>query len=104
MDKFLEREFPDVLNISKGESHEVIFIPDSYIYKDLTEKVILRCRTREHKIVFDWNFKRKLVFGWFNFLCDKCETKSAQIVLVAFIKIGLQVSIQFLTFLNLQGN
>ena len=42
MDKFLEREFPDVLNISDGESHEVIFIPDSYIYKDLTEKVILR--------------------------------------------------------------
>ena len=42
MDKFLEREFPEVLNISKGESHEVIFIPDSYIYKDLTEKVILR--------------------------------------------------------------
>ena len=39
MVKFLEREFPEVLKVSEGESHQVIFIPDTYIFGDLTEKV-----------------------------------------------------------------
>ena len=39
MQRFLEREFPEVLNILKGESHELIFIPESFIYGNLTEKV-----------------------------------------------------------------
>ena len=39
MNKFLEREFPEVLKVSEGESHQVIFIPDNYIFGSLTEKV-----------------------------------------------------------------
>jgi hypothetical protein len=35
---FLEREFPTILK-RESEPHNVIFMPDSYIYKDLTEKV-----------------------------------------------------------------
>ena len=39
MNKFLEREFPEILKVANGESHQVIFIPDTYIFGDLTEKV-----------------------------------------------------------------
>ncbi len=43
MNKFLDREFPEVRDVTKGESHQLIFVPDSFIYGDLTEKV--RCST-----------------------------------------------------------
>ena len=39
MSKFLDREFPEVRDVTKGESHQLIFVPDSFIYGDLTEKV-----------------------------------------------------------------
>jgi hypothetical protein len=35
---FLNREFPEILK-RESEPHNVIFMPDSYIYNDLTEKV-----------------------------------------------------------------
>ena len=39
MEKFINREFPDVLEIKTGSSHDLKFIPDTFIYKNLTEKV-----------------------------------------------------------------
>ena len=37
---FIQREFPEVEKlIQDGHSHDVIFIPDSFLYKELTEKV-----------------------------------------------------------------
>jgi hypothetical protein len=39
MDLFLTREFPEILGIKEGKSHNVMFIPDTFIYKGLTEKV-----------------------------------------------------------------
>jgi len=39
MDIFLRREFPEIEGLKTGSSHSVRFIPDTYIYKGLTEKV-----------------------------------------------------------------
>ena len=39
MDIFIEREFPEILEVLKGASHDVKFIPPSFIYGNLTEKV-----------------------------------------------------------------
>ena len=37
---FIQREFPEVEKlIQDGHSHDVIFVPDSFLYKELTEKV-----------------------------------------------------------------
>jgi hypothetical protein len=40
MDIFIEREFPEIL----GASHDVKFIPASFIYGNLTEKVKFNCQ------------------------------------------------------------
>jgi hypothetical protein len=39
MDIFIDREFPEFFEVLKGESHDVKFIPPSFIYGNLTEKV-----------------------------------------------------------------
>ena len=39
MDLFIERELPKILDLKNGTSHDVLFIPDTYIYNELTEKV-----------------------------------------------------------------
>jgi hypothetical protein len=39
MDIFIDREFPEILEVLKGASHDVKFIPPSFIYGNLTEKV-----------------------------------------------------------------
>jgi hypothetical protein len=39
MELFLTREFPGILGTKEGKSHNVMFIPDTFIYKGLTEKV-----------------------------------------------------------------
>jgi hypothetical protein len=39
MDIFIGREFPEILEVLKGASHDVKFIPGSFIYGNLTEKV-----------------------------------------------------------------
>ncbi len=54
--KFLQREFPHVLNCDKTP-HDVIFVPETFIYNGLTEKVIiltifLRCLNFELKISY----------------------------------------------------
>ena len=37
---FIQREFPELEKLNKdGHSHDVLFIPDSFLYKELTEKV-----------------------------------------------------------------
>ena len=38
IEQFLKREFPEILE-REAKPHNVIFMPDSFIYKDLTEKV-----------------------------------------------------------------
>jgi hypothetical protein len=43
MDIFIEREFPEILEVLKGASHDVKFIPASFIYGNLTEKVMFNC-------------------------------------------------------------
>lgn len=43
MDLFISREFPEIMAIKNGSSHDVRFIPDTYIYKELTEKVLKHC-------------------------------------------------------------
>ena len=40
MDLFIEREIPEILDIKNGSSQNVLFIPDTYIYNGLTDKVI----------------------------------------------------------------
>ena len=39
MEKFLKREFPDLLKAKDGSQHKVQFIPDSFIYGKVAEKV-----------------------------------------------------------------
>ena len=39
MDLFIKRELPEILDIKNGSSHNVLFIPDTYIYNGITEKV-----------------------------------------------------------------
>ncbi len=39
MEKFLKREFPDLLKAKDGSQHPVCFIPDSFIYGKVAEKV-----------------------------------------------------------------
>ncbi len=39
MEKFLKREFPDLLKAKDGSHHQVRFIPDSFIYGKVAEKV-----------------------------------------------------------------
>ena len=37
---FIQREFPELEKLNQdGYSHDVLFIPDSFLYKELTEKV-----------------------------------------------------------------
>ena len=37
---FIQREFPELEKLNQdGHSHDVLFIPDSFLYKELTEKV-----------------------------------------------------------------
>ncbi len=47
---FLTREFPEILGIKKGNSHNVMFIPDSFIYKGLTEKVRHILKRKKNKL------------------------------------------------------
>jgi hypothetical protein len=42
MDIFIDREFPEILEVLKGASHDVKLIPASFIYGNLTEKVSFR--------------------------------------------------------------
>ena len=37
-DKFVEREFPQLLKCSE-KPHPAIFVPDAFLYKELTTKV-----------------------------------------------------------------
>jgi len=39
MEKFLKREFPDLLEAKDGSHHPVRFIPDSFIYGKVAEMV-----------------------------------------------------------------
>lgn len=39
MEKFLKREFEDILGIRDGHQHKVKLIPDSYIYGKVAEQV-----------------------------------------------------------------
>ncbi len=39
MEKFFKREFPDLLKAKDGYQHQVRFIPDSFIYGKVAEKV-----------------------------------------------------------------
>jgi hypothetical protein len=36
--EFFKREFPEILE-SKNKSHDAIFVPDSFLFGDITEKV-----------------------------------------------------------------
>ena len=36
IEKFLKREFPEIV---KNQPHDPIFIPDTYLYGNMTEKV-----------------------------------------------------------------
>jgi hypothetical protein len=38
IEQFLKREFPEIIQ-RESKPHNVIFMPDTFIYKDLTEKV-----------------------------------------------------------------
>ncbi len=38
IEQFLKREFPEIIE-RESKPQSVIFMPDSFIYKDLTEKV-----------------------------------------------------------------
>lgn len=39
IERFLKRELEDVLRVQQGEHHRVMFVPDAFLFKDLTEKV-----------------------------------------------------------------
>ena len=39
IEHFLKRDLEDVLRVQQGEHHRVMFVPDAFLFKDLTEKV-----------------------------------------------------------------
>jgi hypothetical protein len=55
MDLFLTREFLEILGIKEGKSHNVTFIPDTFIYKGLTEKVKHISKGKENSLQF-WEY------------------------------------------------
>jgi hypothetical protein len=69
MDLFLNREFPEILDIKKGKSHNVTFIPDSFIYKGLTEKVRHILKGKKNKLHY-WKNNHFLLMV--NFIMTKC--------------------------------
>ena len=55
MEHFLQRELEEVLTVRKGEHHNVLFIPDTFLFKELTEKVINLTILREIIVVASVN-------------------------------------------------
>ena len=43
MEYFLLREQEDLLLVRKGQHHKVLFVPDTFLFKELTEKVKCGC-------------------------------------------------------------
>ena len=46
MEHFLQRELDEVLQVRRGGHHNVLFIPDTFLFKGLVEKVITNQASR----------------------------------------------------------
>jgi hypothetical protein len=66
MDILTDREFPEILKVQEGASHDVKFIPASFIYVHLTEKVMFNCQYyhKISKIKYSQKLKQSLQVTW----------------------------------------
>ena len=51
MEHFLLRDLKEVLHVRKGKHHSVLFIPDSFLFKELTETVSCICNIPENNVL-----------------------------------------------------